>query len=97
MPKINFKRLSRGVALLRDHIHTQISTGLARLTNTGVAQDNLERGEGTFRVNLSVPWLPGDDQTGAKSHGSVSVPFTLPPLQEFWSATGAPNATTPQS
>ena len=96
MPKINFKRLSRGVALLRDHIHTQISTGLARLTNTGVAQDNLERGEGTFRVNLSVPWLPGDDQTGAKSHGSVSVPFTLPPLQEFWSATGAANATTPQ-
>jgi len=96
MPKINFKRLTRGVALLREHIHSQISSGLLRLTNTGVTEDNLERNEGTFRVNLSFPWVPGDDQAGAKGHGSVSAPFTLPPLQEFWSPTGTPNATTPQ-
>lgn len=100
MPKIGFKRLAKGVALLTGHIHTQIASGLSRLTSTGVQQDNLERSNGTFRLNLSIPWLPGRDGTAGASNnpttGKMAVPFTLPPLQEFWSSSGTTDPTTPQ-
>lgn len=96
MPKIGFKRLAKGVALLTNHIHGQIASGLSRLTSTGVAKDNLERGYGTFRLNLSIPWMPGRDGSGSAATGKMAVPFTLPPLQEHWSSTGSATATTPQ-
>ena len=96
MPKIGFKRLAKGVALLTSHIHSQIALGLSRLTSTGVAQDNLERGHGTFRLNLSIPWIPGRDGAGNATTGKMAVPFTLPPLQEHWSSTGSAGPTTPQ-
>ena len=96
MPKIGFKRLAKGVALLTNHIHSQIASGLSRLTSTGVAQDNLERGYGTFRLNLSIPWIPGRDGSGNATTGKMAVPFTLPPLQEHWSSTGSAGPTTPQ-
>jgi hypothetical protein len=97
MPKIGFKRLAKGVALLTGHIHAQIATGLSRLTATGVQQDNLQRGDGTFRLNLSLPWVPGDNGSGSATEGVVAVPFMLPPLQEFWSSTGSASSTTPQT
>ena len=97
MPKIGFKRLAKGVALLTNHIHSQIASGLSRLTSTGVAQDNLERGYGTFRLNLSIPWMPGSSiVSGTPGTGKMAVPFTLPPLQEHWSSTGSAGPTTPQ-
>ena len=65
MAKFTLKRLSRGVALLTSHIHAQVSSALALLTNTGVEKDNLEKGYGTFRLNLSIPWLPGRNQSAA--------------------------------
>ena len=78
MPKIGFKRLAKGVALLTSHIHSQIALGLSRLTGTGVAQDNLERGHGTFRLNLSIPSIPGRDGAGNATTGKMAVPLRYP-------------------
>ena len=100
MAKFTLKRLSRGVALLTSHIHAQVASALALLTNTGVEEDNLEKGYGTFRLNLSIPWLPGRNQSAAGGTDIAQVParlipFTLPPLQEFFSVNGNVSLTTP--
>lgn len=100
MAKFTLKRLSRGVALLTSHIHAQVSSALALLTNTGVEEDNLEKGYGTFRLNLSIPWLPGRNQSSAGGTDVAQVParlipFTLPPLQEFFNLNGNVSLTTP--
>jgi hypothetical protein len=101
MAKFTLKRLSRGVALLTSHIHAQVTSALALLTNTGVEEDNLEKSYGTFRLNLSIPWLPGRNQSAAggtdvQQNPSRLIPFTLPPLQEFFTITGAASLTTPE-
>ena len=101
MAKFTLKRLSRGVALLTSHIHAQVSSALALLTNTGVEEDNLEKGHGTFRLNLSIPWLPGRNQSAAggtdvQQNPSRLIPFTLPPLQEFFAITGVASLETPE-
>ena len=99
MAKFELKRLSRGVKLLTGHLHGQVSTALAALTNTGVEAGNLEKGSATFRVNLSIPVFPGvtsiSSGTGdAKKY--VQVPFVVPPLQEFWNRYGAETSESPE-
>ena len=90
MAKIGFKRLTRGVALLTDHIHAQIQKAATRLTTTGVDSSNLEAGWGTFRMNLSLP------STNSTGFTAAVVPFTLPPLQEFFTTIpGVSNPSTP--
>lgn len=90
MAKIGFKRLTRGVALLTDHIHAQIQKAATRLTTTGVDNSNLEAGWGTFRMNLSLP------STNSTGFTAAVVPFTLPPFQEFFTTTpGVSNPSTP--
>ena len=90
MAKIGFKRLTRGVALLTDHIHAQIQKAATRLTTTGVDNSNLEAGWGTFRMNLSLP------STNSTGFTAAVVPFTLPPLQEFFTTTpGVSNPSSP--
>ena len=85
---ISFKRLRRGVKLLIEHIYSPISTVLAKLTSTGVTQDILEKGSGSFRVNIYFPAITSRHASSSIAGGSSSavlssVPFVLPPLQEF--------------
>ena len=49
MSKLNFKRLSRGVKLLTDHIHTQLQAALSLVTSTKVPEANLEQNAGISR------------------------------------------------
>lgn len=81
MPKIGFKRLSRGVKLLTSHIHSQIGEALTRVTSTGVAPENLENGKGVTRLSFSWPLWRND---GLAAPPSCSSTFILPPPQEIF-------------
>ncbi len=88
---ISFKRLRRGIKLLVEHIYSPISIVLAKLTSTGVTQDILEKGSGSFRVNIYFPTITSRHASSSVTGGSSSailssVPFVLPPLQEFTDA-----------
>jgi len=96
VPKFDRKRLSRGTKLvpsqLTDPLSSAAATGIAKNINTaGLDNDNVERKWGSFRVNLSVPYIEGKFQEVGDvfaGNGNVSkpfsIPFMLPPLQDFF-------------
>ena len=96
MPKFDRKRLARGTKLvpsqLTDPLSSSATTGIAKNINTaGLDNDNVEKKWGVFRVNLSIPYIEGRFQeTGDVFAGSgniskpFSIPFMLPPLQEYF-------------
>tara|TARA_R110000824_G_scaffold36852_3_gene113998 strand:+ start:3742 stop:5430 length:1689 start_codon:yes stop_codon:yes gene_type:complete len=100
---ISFKKLRRGVKLLVEHIYTPISTILAKLTGTGITQNLLAKGSGSFRFNIYFPVITTRSQSQElvghivnEAH-SASVPFLIPPLQEFTDgALGLNTQTRPQ-
>ena len=78
MSKLNFKRLSRGVKLLTDHIHTQLQAALSLVTSTKVPEANLEQNAGISRLTFSWPvakFLAPNTLTAAFN--------LLPPQNEF--------------
>jgi hypothetical protein len=78
MSKLNFKRLSRGVKLLTDHIHSQIQSALTLVTNTRVPEANLQNNAGVTRLSFSWPVAKG------VSPKTLSAAFNLaPPQGEF--------------
>lgn len=99
MSKIGFKRLSRGVKLLTGHIHAQVQSALDRITSTGFRHDEMERGAGTFRVNISLPNITPAEFANFPPGGSAVMRccagFTLPPYQELFSATAQVTQVTP--
>ena len=50
-----FKRMTRGIKLLVEHIFDPIAAALADLTTSGVPLSQYEKQEGTFRVNIAFP------------------------------------------
>lgn len=95
MPSV-FKRLRRGVKLLAEHLYDPITTALNLLTQSGVTKDELEKPYGSFRINFYLPvytrladtvgsyTLPYPDFiTGNKPGNTATMPFLLPPLQEY--------------
>jgi len=98
MSKIGFKRLSRGVKLLTDHIHAQVQSALTRITSTGFDPSEMESNAGKFRVNVSLGNITPttffqtvDGETLMRSCAA----FTLPPPQEAFSTTAVVSPTTP--
>lgn len=83
MPSIGFKRLSRGVKLLTQHIHAQIGAALTRVTSTRVEPDNLENGTATTRMTFSWP-LVSNRALPASSAALAKASFIMPPPQEIW-------------
>lgn len=83
MPSIGFKRLSRGVKLLTQHIHAQIGAALTRVTSTRVEPDNLESGVATTRMTFSWPIVSNRALPGNVA-GLATASFILPPPQEIW-------------
>ena len=73
---INYKRLTRGIKLLKQHIYDPLTEAADNLTKSGLSIDQYEKENGTFRVTVSVPLTNGD--------GDTSIPFVLPQTQDFW-------------
>lgn len=86
MGKYKFKKLSRGVKLLKEHVYDPISTSLNSLTTEGVTLEQLEDEYSSFRVSLNIPDI--DSQANNWSH-KLAIPLILPPPQEQWSSTYA--------
>lgn len=82
MASIGFKRLSRGVKLLTDHIHDQIGDALTRVTSSRVAFDNLENGQGITRLTFSWPLISRRTVVAPR----VVTSFVLPAPQEIFRA-----------
>ena len=90
MSKVTTKRLSRGIRMLRGHVVGQLKTLLDTPRLAQVSTENLTADKGTFRINLHVPVMKGQN-TGSTDHLPIWVPFTLPPTQEFFT-TPTPDA-----
>ena len=85
----SFKRLTRGIKLLVEHVFDPITSAMQTLTATGIPLEQCEKEEGTFRVNLSFP-VANDYFVGTVPFTRSSIltaPFILPPLQEDFGAT----------
>ena len=97
MAKQTRRVLSRSVKLTTQHIFTPLQAVAGVLTGATVDTENLEQAWGTFRINFHVPWLDAKYFFNAAS-GTVrfTIPFTLPPLQEFFDANGLLTEATPQ-
>ena len=51
---VSFKRLTRGIKLLLDHVYTPLNTVRTELL-VGLNEDSLETGYSTFRLNFYIP------------------------------------------
>ena len=97
MADITAKDLARGTKLTRDHIFDPLSAAATELTSTNIDVNNLTENWGTLRVNFHLPFLDARYfQNQANGTIRFSLPFTLPPLQEFFDALGLPGIDTPQ-
>lgn len=70
-----FKRLTRGIKLLREHVYDPLTAATDLLTKSGLPVESYKKENGTFRINLTFPLVPSGGS-------SVTAPFILPPLQE---------------
>ena len=94
MSKVTRKNLTRGVRLTRQHVYTPMTAVAAELTNVNINRENLLKSWAPFRINFHVPWLDGKYFENSDTL-RFTIPFTLPPLQEFFSTAGLPTETTP--
>ncbi len=83
----NFKRLTRGLKLLTDHIYTPVSTVLSNLTSTGVTETDYDKKFGTFRININIPYVNNfPKQSDDDRNTAITVPFVLPTFQELFNS-----------
>jgi len=75
----SFKRLTRGVKLLLEHIYSPINEALDTLTKGHVPLADYEKKNGTFRLSFYVPFTR---HSGFGADRSTDFPFILPPLQD---------------
>ena len=78
-----FKRLTRGIKLLLEHVFDPITTALLSLTATGVNVSEYKKSQGTFRVSFNFP-VANNFMFGATygKSSNLTAPFILPPLQD---------------
>lgn len=96
MSKVNRRNLTRGVRLARQHVFTPQTAVAAELTNVNINRENLEASWAPFRINFHIPWLDGKYfENEAAGTLRFTIPFTLPPLQEFFNTAGLSTETTP--
>jgi hypothetical protein len=80
MAKVTRDTLPRGAELLKEHVFTPM-TDMATALSGNVVQEQMEGSKGTFRLNLSIPYI-SSRYFWANPGGWFYVPFCLPPLQE---------------
>lgn len=93
MSKIDRKRLSRGAGLTPEHIFDPITDGSSsgaayQINQANIEPDQLQTPNAPFRVNLHIPYI-ASDISDDPDQALFGVPFTLPPLQEFFSISAA--------
>ena len=92
---VDRSRLARGTKLVPGQITTPLSTIGNAMNTSGVAVDTYAAPLSTFRVNLHIPYIASDyrsEYIDTVPEPDVThevaipygVPFTLPPLQEFF-------------
>ena len=103
MSKFTIDELARGIKLTVSHMFdlpSHIATTLNNAANL-IQQDQLHQGYAPFRLNFNIPVIDGHlvVRNAVTISGPVEydycIPFTLPPLQEFFSNSGATSDTTP--
>ena len=98
MAKITRTKLARGTKLTPDHVHGALSAAASEINAGTVEPVQLEAGSSTFRINYHIPYLGSDFPFGnnttpappdhlGSGHFKFSIPFTLPPTQDFFSIT----------
>lgn len=100
MAKINKHELSRGVMLAVEHYQDPIEAAQNLIHDATIAQEQMERGYGTFHVDLWTPHIASDfigpystaDWKGVKPY---SIPFMLPPTQDFFDISAPVNPSDP--
>lgn len=104
MPKFTRKRIARGIKLKPTDVYDPIGTAATALSSASttipaptnaVTVENYDKENGTFRLNLTLPYI-GSEWT--RTNGTdlpYIIPFNLPHLQEFWNVDGLVNEFTP--
>lgn len=97
MATFSRKNLSRAVKLTVEHAFKLPEQIAAAVAAVGLDGENIEKRAGLVELHFRLEAL---DQSGTLQTGSAGVaqyllPFVLPPLQEFWSAEGVSQETTP--
>tara|TARA_R110002020_G_scaffold226824_1_gene437283 strand:- start:6648 stop:8486 length:1839 start_codon:yes stop_codon:yes gene_type:complete len=88
MSKIDRKRLARGTFLVPKHVYDPIKSSgagaAAQINTAAITTEQLQTPNAPFRVNLHIPYIASDisDNSNDALYG---VPFTLPPLQDYFS------------
>ena len=85
MTKIDRTRLARGTKLLTDHVHVPLSSIASQINTGNVDAVQTQQRHGTFRINLNFAALGAEGPF--YDQNPWSVPFCLPPLQEYWGVT----------
>ena len=57
MAKVTRKKMARGVELTVDQVFDPISSMATQLNTSGIEAEQMQRGDGTFRLNFNIPWL----------------------------------------
>lgn len=75
-----------------DHVSTPLSDAATQLSSINVEREQMAAPMAPFCVNLSLPYISSD----SKPAGTVTIPFALPPTQEYFNAqTNAGGGKTP--
>ena len=78
-----FKRLTRGIKLLVEHVFDPLEQTMALLTTSGVTADYYEKEEGTFRIALNFPYIsPIVKEADSDRATTATSVFMLPALQD---------------
>ena len=87
MSKIDRKRLARGTYLVPEHVYGPIKSSgdgaAAQINSANISAEQLQTPNAPFRINLHMPYLASDVNSNAND-ALFGVPFTLPPLQDFF-------------
>ncbi|ANS05344.1 hypothetical protein [uncultured Mediterranean phage] len=83
MAKVKRESLPRGAELLPEHVFDPLSDMAAEIAAPNITDVQMEAGNGTFRLSLSVPHISARFFRSSPG-GLFYIPFCLPPLQEHW-------------
>lgn len=94
--KFTRETLTRGTKLVKQ-VLTPLQTIATALARASLERDNLPTPYGVTRINFQIPAINADmwEAWTAQGTTAVTIPFVLPPPQEYFDVTGKLNADTP--
>lgn len=102
MSKYKRLKLARGTRLAPQHIWddglTKVISNLNTANTAGndaIVVSQYEKQNGTFRLNINIPYIGSDWTRANGTDKPYVIPFMLPPLQEFWNVEGISDELTP--